>query len=221
MRGLAATLPEPGTHPTPAPGATVEQPLPSTHLGFSSLQANICSHTFFKQNTPDIWPSLGKTLPGSADPGRACREAAGREKTPCAAKFISARLPNHSKSNAQNFSLRGNAPRGDLPYPPPVTQAPAPGGSSAPWAPGLSASSPAAPRLPWGLGMVPPYLRAPYHSRAHPTVVPSRRTFAECLQVARQRSGELIFLLIKGRKISLFLNRGKTTEGRAQKLFLS
>lgn len=89
----------------------------------------------------------------------------------------------------------------------------------APW---LSASSPAAaPCLPWHFGMVPPFLHALYHSRAHPTAVPSRRMFAECLQVARQRSRELIFLLIKGRKISLFLNREKTTEGRAQKLFLS
>lgn len=94
--------------------------------------------------------------------------------------------------------------------------------TQAPWAPGLSASSlAAAPRSPWGFGFVPLYLRALWHSRAHPSAVPSRRMFAECLQVARQRSGELIFLLIKGSKTSLFLNREKTTEGRAQKLLLS
>lgn len=84
-----------------------------------------------------------------------------------------------------------------------------------PW---LSASPPAAaPCLPWDFGMVPPFLHALYHSRAHPTAAPSRRMFAECLQVARQRSRELIFLLIKGRK-NLFVpeqrenNRGKSSK---------
>lgn len=73
------------------------------------------------------------------------------------------------------------------------------------WIPSISV-----PRLPPcnAAELTPPRCRA-------------RRTAAERLRVARQRSAGLIFLLIKGRKISLFLNREKTTEGRAPELLLS
>lgn len=48
-----------------------EQPLhPTPHLSFPFLRANICSPTFHKQNTPDIWLSLGKSLPAGVDAGR-------------------------------------------------------------------------------------------------------------------------------------------------------
>ncbi|XP_055582704.1 uncharacterized protein LOC130159311 [Falco biarmicus] len=220
------TAPTPCQHPAPQ-GSSLSAPRILAFPLYKPTSAVTC----FSNKTNPTWPSPDKTLPASVDTDKACWEAAGREKPLCIAKFISTCVPSHSKSNTQNSSLRGNALHGG----PALYAAGKPSTKHLSWvaawprraphprtagtrAVSILSSPPAAPRLLWGFGMVPPYLHAPYHSRAHPAAVPSRRMFAECLQVARQRSGELIFLLIKGRKISLFLNREKTTEGRAQKL---
>lgn len=202
--------PKPSSQPTAAPRATGEQPLPHRVLAFPVTNQHLRSRFPNKTHPTSVCSRVKPYLPA--------REAAGRENPLGTAKFTSAHLPSHE------ISPWVETQHGDLPDKPPRIQEPAPGGSSAPWgsSPRLSASSPAAaPCLPWGFGLLPPFLHAPYPGRAHPAAAPSCRLFAEGLQVVRQRSRELIFLLIKGRKISLFLNRVKTTEGRAQKLFLS